>query len=220
VTRNVGSTHGNEKMSRAEKGEMTRQRIIETAAELFSKKGYNGVSQRELAKAAGITKALLYHHYESKEMIYAEVRSLYRAKFQNDVGQILREHGDDPSHLIHSLAERFEFYRNHPEMARMAMWGFLEGSPLDPPSTTETRESASRLIDIAKQQGVIREIIDPEMLRAMISALIFGWFAMKDSSLTAGDPTVDDQYLQQMLEMIVRGIGTEKLGAQLEMRKQ
>lgn len=47
----------------------TQARIIETATELFLKLGYAGTSMSALAKASGIQKASLYHHFESKEAV-------------------------------------------------------------------------------------------------------------------------------------------------------
>ena len=49
------------------KGEQTRQRIIETAAELFWGKGYHVVSVADFTEAANINKATMYHHFKSKE---------------------------------------------------------------------------------------------------------------------------------------------------------
>jgi len=45
-------------------------RILMTALDLFSQKGYEGTSVRELCEAAGITKPTLYHFYKSKEGVY------------------------------------------------------------------------------------------------------------------------------------------------------
>lgn len=47
----------------------TKERILETALELFAQSGYLGTSMNDIAKQLGITKAALYKHYTSKQEI-------------------------------------------------------------------------------------------------------------------------------------------------------
>ena len=47
----------------------TKERIMETALELFAEKGYLGTSMNDIAKQLGFTKAALYKHYTSKQDI-------------------------------------------------------------------------------------------------------------------------------------------------------
>lgn len=47
----------------------TRERILETALELFAQSGYLGTSMSDIARQIGITKAALYKHYAGKQEI-------------------------------------------------------------------------------------------------------------------------------------------------------
>jgi len=47
--------------------------ILEAAVPLFASKGFDGVTTRELAAAAGVSEALLYKHFPSKEGLYAAI---------------------------------------------------------------------------------------------------------------------------------------------------
>ncbi|MEC9104985.1 MAG: TetR/AcrR family transcriptional regulator [Pseudomonadota bacterium] len=49
------------------------QSILDTGTALFAEKGYDATSMRDIASAAGVSKALLYHHFASKEDIYARI---------------------------------------------------------------------------------------------------------------------------------------------------
>lgn len=51
----------------------TRERILETALELFAKNGYLGTSMSDIAARLGITKAALYKHYAGKQAILAQI---------------------------------------------------------------------------------------------------------------------------------------------------
>jgi Transcriptional regulator len=66
----------------AEKGDKTRQYIIQTAAELFSKMGYTAVTMKDVCEACDLSRGGLYRHFGSTKEIFAEV--LERDK--NDAG--------------------------------------------------------------------------------------------------------------------------------------
>jgi len=58
-----------------------RQRIIDTALELFAKKGYDAVSTLEIATAAGITKPTMYYYFGSKEGLLTEILNIRYTRF-------------------------------------------------------------------------------------------------------------------------------------------
>jgi TetR/AcrR family transcriptional repressor of mexJK operon len=51
----------------------SRQRIVDTARRLFIEEGYLGVSMQQIADITGLRKASLYHHFRSKESLFADV---------------------------------------------------------------------------------------------------------------------------------------------------
>ena len=53
--------------------EPTRKRILEATYRLFRRQGYTRVTMDEIAAAARLTKRTLYHHFESKDQLLAEV---------------------------------------------------------------------------------------------------------------------------------------------------
>jgi AcrR family transcriptional regulator len=48
-----------------------RNAIVEAATKVFAEKGFHGTTTRELAKAAGVSEALLYKHFPSKESLFS-----------------------------------------------------------------------------------------------------------------------------------------------------
>jgi TetR/AcrR family transcriptional repressor of nem operon len=52
---------------RVTKGQQTRREIVEKAAPLFNKKGFEGTSLSDLMHATGLQKGGIYHHFSSKE---------------------------------------------------------------------------------------------------------------------------------------------------------
>lgn len=58
----------------------TREKILDAALELFTSKGYDKASLREVAEMVGVTKAALYYHFPSKEnLLSALVEGVHSA---------------------------------------------------------------------------------------------------------------------------------------------
>lgn len=55
-----------------QKGEITRQKIIERAAPIFNQRGYAGCSMHDVMEATGLEKGGLYRHFTNKEELAAE----------------------------------------------------------------------------------------------------------------------------------------------------
>ena len=101
----------------------TKERILETALELFAQNGYLGTSMNDIAQQLGFTKAALYKHYTSKQEIldrivehmnemdyhcrhcHADCQNAARARDMvlYDVGRRCTENRDDGDRTNHSL---------------------------------------------------------------------------------------------------------------------
>ncbi|MCB1000766.1 MAG: TetR/AcrR family transcriptional regulator [Acidimicrobiales bacterium] len=47
-----------------------REQILEVAVQVFARHGYHGTSMNDIAEAAGVTKPVLYQHFDSKQDLY------------------------------------------------------------------------------------------------------------------------------------------------------
>lgn len=54
-------------------GDAAQERIVRAAAEVFAEKGFGGARVDEIAKRAGINKAMLYYHLGDKKALYQAV---------------------------------------------------------------------------------------------------------------------------------------------------
>jgi len=50
-----------------------REDLLRVAADLFSEKGFYGTSIRDIAKKLGVSVSTIYHHFENKEGLWAEI---------------------------------------------------------------------------------------------------------------------------------------------------
>ncbi|MEN6348675.1 MAG: helix-turn-helix domain-containing protein [Syntrophomonas sp.] len=55
------------------KGEKTKSSILEAAVRLFSEKGFDGTSVKDITDAAGVPKSLFYHYFKSMEELFLDI---------------------------------------------------------------------------------------------------------------------------------------------------
>lgn len=56
--------------------ELRRDELLQAAAKVFSKKGFNSASLREICASAGIQPTSMYYHFRSKETLFAAVHRI------------------------------------------------------------------------------------------------------------------------------------------------
>ncbi|MEI5584043.1 TetR/AcrR family transcriptional regulator [Agromyces sp. CCNWLW213] len=66
-------------VTKAEQRERTREEILRIATRRFAESGYAGVALEDLVAEAGLTRGALYHHFGSKQGLFAAV--IERAQF-------------------------------------------------------------------------------------------------------------------------------------------
>jgi TetR/AcrR family transcriptional repressor of nem operon len=83
-----------------------RRRILDVARELFLERGLKGVSMEEVASAAGLKKANLFHYYPSKECLELAVLDLAAGEMREQVQAQLSAKGRDPVVAVASMFEQ------------------------------------------------------------------------------------------------------------------
>jgi AcrR family transcriptional regulator len=70
-----------ERRSQAARREATRAALVDAGRELFGRHGYDAVSGEQIVAAAGVTRGALYHHFDGKRGLFAEVFERVEADF-------------------------------------------------------------------------------------------------------------------------------------------
>jgi AcrR family transcriptional regulator len=55
------------------KGGERREQILQTAVDLFSQRGFKGTTTKEIARAAGVSEAMVFRHFASKDELYGAI---------------------------------------------------------------------------------------------------------------------------------------------------
>jgi len=137
----------------------TSERILETAAVLFSKKGYRGTSTREIAAVLRIQKPSLYYHIQSKEDLLYNICRSSLDQIRNDVEQAT-------SHLESPLERVSALVHTHIE-------SMLRDQAKHSATLSEMRGlSQERLADVVARRDAYERLVRSILLDAQKSGLL------------------------------------------------
>jgi len=112
--------------------ERRREAILEAAMGLFARRGFSGVTTRELARASGISEAMLFRHFPRKELLYRAIlqRHLVDAERAVPVAGIA-ESELEPEALFRGIADAFLRRMDADStLLRLMLFSALEGHAL------------------------------------------------------------------------------------------
>lgn len=108
-----------------------RQQLIEAALDVFSRKGFEGATTKEIAAAAGVTEAIIFRHFPNKQALYAAVVQSKREsqEFETWLADIKSFTGrEDDVGLFREIARVvLRCYREDPRHERVMLYAALEG---------------------------------------------------------------------------------------------
>lgn len=110
-----------------------RQQIVAVAAELFSKKGFNGITTKEIADGVGVSQAILFRHFPNKEAIYSAILDHKVRQAAEQIHAHIQEAArrkDDRAFFRVLAFDLLELYRKDPSLIRLLLFSGLEGHEL------------------------------------------------------------------------------------------
>lgn len=184
--------------------EASRASILDAAESLFLERGFAGTSMSEIAKASGVTKSLIHHHYGTKEALWAEVKRLrFMPYYDRQIHLLLQM---DPSVQVvrESMRVYFEFLRETPQMLRIMWWMLLEGDEERNEMVDELRTLGVERLRTAQERGILRRDIDPSHILLAFAGLVQGWFT--DPHLATNMPDGASAYMESAWRIFASGV--------------
>ena len=111
-------------------GEERRSQILAVAVSLFSNRGFRGTTTKEIAQAAGVSEAMVFRHFATKEELYAAILDHKVCAGDRFDPQKLASDSiksKDDRAVFESLAlEALNHYEKDPEFQRLLLHSALE----------------------------------------------------------------------------------------------
>lgn len=186
-----------------------RQRVIvDAAAEVFAQRGYEGARLEEIASAAGVSKALIYEHFDGKRELYA---TIMRKGTDESLGLVLQAASagqDSKNQLERGLRAFLDFVADQPNV-----WRVIEQEVSDPEiialdqSRQQRGEKAIAAL-LAADQEIARQELDSDQID--LFAVMINGATVRASNWWIDNPHVDRDYVLECL-MSFLWLGIERL---------
>jgi AcrR family transcriptional regulator len=162
----------NVKRTQAERSDATRAALVAAARPLFADRGYAGVGTEEIARAAGVTRGALYHHFDGKRELFEAVYERIEIELAERIASgALQANASSPLAAMRAGAEMFLLASTEPETQQIVL--------LDGPSVLgwdRWREIATEhglgLIEATLQAAVEAGEIDSQPVRPLAHVLM------------------------------------------------
>jgi len=199
-------------------GDARREQILQTAVELFSKHGFRGTTTKEIARAAGVSEAMVFKHFATKDELYGAIldNKACQGEMQfpwtgNEDLQKAMAEGDDFG-VFYNLALR-AMNKHHADVGfmRLLFFSALEEHEL---ADRFFKEFVTRIYDfigsyIEKRQkeGAMREVEPHVAVRAFLGMMIHHSLnnVLWDKGRTILNIT-NEQAAKNFAEIFLRGI--------------
>lgn len=155
----------------------TKDKIFDTALDLFSKKGYDSVSIRTIASEVGIKESSIYNHYSSKKDILMSILNYFEEYFKGnplDDENIRKLLEENPEEFYHQGSEMFKQQIFEEKILKIMKLIFVQMYQIDEVKEFFLREilggSAdfwSDVFEILIQKNVIGSDCNPNKLAEM-----------------------------------------------------
>ncbi|MTI55740.1 TetR/AcrR family transcriptional regulator [Geosporobacter ferrireducens] len=181
-----------------------KEQILDACLAVFARYGYANTSTAMLAEAAGISKALIFHHFKSKKELYLSVldRCFEKGSIEMGFGEV-PEHQDFFEAKEKFSIIKFDYYRKNSDVYKLVKEAFY-ATPNE--LKREIAEKYGKLIaDKDKmlkrlfQNVPLREGVDREQAFELIM-LTLDYFENKYFGELTDEKALDETYLQSFLD--------------------
>lgn len=155
----------------------TKDKIFDTALDLFSKKGYDSVSVRTIASEVGIKESSIYNHYSSKKYILMSILNYFEEYFKGnplDDENIRKLLEENPEEFYHQGSEMFKQQIFEEKILKIMKLIFVQMYQIDEVKKFFLREILggstdfwSDVFEILIQKNVIGSDCNPNKLAEM-----------------------------------------------------
>ena len=158
-----------------------KKKTLEAAIILFGKKGYNGTSTLEIAKAAGVSQATVFKYFRTKEdLLISIIAPILPRLFSNFLGRVKNINTITVKEIIHYIVrDRFRFMKENKDIIKIIFSEVLTNEQLKQKIIIGAEEvfkerRLDEFFECVKQNNpeIKKELTLPEIMRPVSGALI------------------------------------------------
>jgi len=164
-------------------GDMRREQILKTAVDLFSKHGFRGTTTKEIARAAGVSEAMVFKHFATKDELYGAIldnkacqgEMQFSLREDSVIGKAMEER-DDHAVFYNLALNAMNKQQSDPGFMRLLFFSALEEHDLAErffkEFVTRVYEFIGSYIEKRQKEGAMRKIEPRIAVRAFLGMMI------------------------------------------------
>ena len=145
------------------------QQLLDIAKELFARKGYQGTSIEDIARGAGVTRPIVYDHFDSKDSLYLACVRGARNELERMFTEAAGASEDPGEQLWGGINAYFEFIEGDP-----SAWDVLFGGGSAVAGTAAEEVMRLRFATVGRIAELLGQAVphvDPQSREALAHAL-------------------------------------------------
>jgi AcrR family transcriptional regulator len=157
------------------------ERILQEAARLFGESGYSGTRMTDIAAAIGVTKPIIYRHFESKQVLFDHWVGESLGERARMASSWILAHRDNPRQLLDGIAAVAVDLSKAREIA--SIWRIAIGEADRFPQLAETVHAVAvgpimaalaEALGHAQSAGTVKPGVEPQALADLVIAPLVG----------------------------------------------
>jgi len=148
----------------------TEKKIIQSALELFVRRGYHGTSIKNITQKVDLTKGALYSHFSSKGELLLRIIDEYRHRFLHEMMRDVTEYQGDAIEKLHrAISFNSKFSLENQDLCIFLTFlttelnADVDFEPLLRNVYQEYQKFISQLIQRGIKQGLFKKDLDPDL---------------------------------------------------------
>jgi AcrR family transcriptional regulator len=194
------------------RSEETRNHILETATQLFSKNGYDATGVAEICLAAGVSKGAFYHHFPTKQAVFMELLNSYLNGIDSGFAHMRQEDKNVPQTILQMaglVGSIFQTAGVHLSIF-LEFWTQANHDPLIWETAIAPYRRYQSYFASLIQEGIDEDSIQP--VDAQLAARVLVSLAVGMLMQSLFDPQIPDWHTEarQSMELLMNGLARRK----------
>jgi AcrR family transcriptional regulator len=125
----VAVTSGTPRPPKRLPADRRREQLLDVALKLFASRGFNATTMDDIAEAAGVTKPLLYQHFDSKRALYLELVDSVANRLLEAIGKAVAEAEGPRQQVEGGFAAYFHLVVTHQDAFKLLFGSEMPNDP-------------------------------------------------------------------------------------------
>jgi AcrR family transcriptional regulator len=201
-----------EEMTTQKRSQSTRNHILDSALNCFSKNGYDATGVAEICNAAGVSKGAFYHHFPTKQSVFLALLNDWLGGIEGALSNVSNKAASVPEafeDMAGMITQIFTVAQGKIPMF-LEFWMQARRDPVIWQATVEPyrkyQQIIEKLIQKGIEEGTIKEVNSQDVARIIVS------IAVGSLLQDALDPDATEwgRVLMQGIHLVLDSIGTIK----------